>query len=375
MDVNNTLENLNISEGFGDVILTEAQKLAILKRWEQEPPPSIPELTGLTFPDLDKSMCDGRFRWAKTVKEFLIDKGITPVTVKEQVKRTIELNDAQKEYITNNCPTMKPLEMAKELFNNRRLSPASAEARAVILFFRTIDPKIIYGEEIPEPDYNPPKQVMHVLGRIRKYVSATKEWDQKKLSPAQKKSCETLINYLHDFRFKRQIDSYEKTEDKITFESEFIKYTYNKSDLEQEEISQYVALCSYVVTEFNIKQHIEMLQTMVEEEYAEHSRVNHALVQTLESARQDLNNVTLRQKQLYEALTEKRSEKLSKEMKDKESLLNLFNAWKNYESRQKLLKLRQKQKENIKKSIQEIENLDELKQRVLGLSIDEIIDG
>ena len=379
MNINETIENLNNQEPIkkDEISLSDGQKLLILKSWQdQSNIPSISDLVKLIFPNIEPKLQDGRSLYGKIIKEFLIEKGLNAITKTEYgVKKTIELTDAQKEYILNNCSTMKPFEMAKELFNNSRLSPASMEARAVISHFRTVDPKIVYGDDVPENDYNPPRQIMHVLGRIKRCVNSTSEWDQRKLTPSQKKCCDSLINYLHDNRFKRQIDSFQNTEDKITFESEFIKYTYNKTELEQEEISQYIALCSFVVMEFNIKAHIEMLQTEIERAYEGDDKVPMVLVEALQSARSDLDSNSRRQKDLYNTLTEKRSEKISKELKDKASLLNLIAAWKQQESRQKIIQLADKKKDKLRKDIHELENLDEMKIRLLGLSEDEVVDG
>jgi len=226
---------------------------------------------------------------------------------------------------------MTPFEMAKELFQNPKLSPASIEVKVITNLVRTLPQSLIYGEDVPDTDYRPPKQISHGVARIKKYVSSAKSWNERKLTPTQKKCVEALIHYLHDFRFKRQIDSYEKTEDKITFENEFIKYCHDKPDLTQEEVSQYISLCSFIVMEFNIKLDIEMLQSTIARTYDEEAKVSHGLVEALESSRVDLDNCVKRQQSLYSTLTEKRSQKLSKEMKDKESLLTFFKTWQNEE--------------------------------------------
>ncbi len=360
-----------------ELSLNDEQKLIVLKALQDESYiPSISDLVKKVWPLIDEKYQDGRSNYGRCIKEFLTQKGLNATTKTEySPKKAIELTDSQKEYILNNCTSMKPLEMARELFGNLRLSPASGEARAVMAHFRTIDPKIIYGNDVPENDYNPPKQLMHVLGRIKKYISMTEDWEQKKLSPQQKKCCESLINYLHDNRFKRQIDSYDRVEDKITFESEFIKYTYNKSELEQEEISQYISLCSFVVMEFNIKSHIEMLQTQMSNAYENDDKIPMVLVEALQSARSDLDSCVKRQKTLYDSLTQKRSEKISNEIKDKASLLNIINAWKNYETRQAILTKAKEKKVKLKEEIHKLETLDEMKYRLLGLSEDEILNG
>lgn len=360
-----------------EISLNDEQKLIILKCWQDESNiPSISDLVKKVWPTIDIKYQDGRSNYGRCIKEFLVDKGLNAITKTENThKKPIELTDAQKEYICNNCSTMKPLEMARELFLNPRLSPASIESRAVIAHFKTMDPKIVYGEDIPENDYNPPKQTMHVLGRIKKYVSSTDFWEQKKLTPQQKKACDSLIHYLHDNRFKRQIDSYNNTQDKITFESEFIKYTYNKPELEQEEISQYISLCSFVVMEFNIKSNIENLQSNIETACDNDDKVPMVLMELLQSARGDLDSCVKRQKTLYDSLTEKRSDKMGKEIKDKASLLNLVNAWKNDETRQAILIKAKEKKEKLREEIHKLETLDEMKYRLLGLDENEILNG
>lgn len=378
-DINQTIEELIQREPpkKDEISLNDEQKLIILKAWQDESNiPSISDLVKKVWPTIDIKYQDGRSNYGRTIKEFLIEKGLAATTKTEySPRKAIELSDAQKEYILNNCTTMKPLEMSRELFGHARLSPASAEARAVMTQFRTIDPKIIYGNDVPENDYNPPKQLMHVLGRIKKYVSCTQDWEQKKLNAQQKKCCDSLINYLFDNRFKRQIDSYDRTEDKITFESEFIKYTYNKVELEQEEISQYISLCSFVVSEFNIKSHIEALQRQIETAQDNDDKIPMVLMELLQSARGDLDSCVKRQKTLYDSLTQKRSEKVSKEIKDKASLLNIINAWRNYETRQAILVKAKEKKEKLREEIHKLESLDEMKYRLLGLSEDEILNG
>lgn len=363
-----------------EVILSDEQKLIILKAWDEhiESPLSVPDFISLCWPNLPEEQIDARNVYGRLIKDFLTSKFGINIVTPPKTKKEVELTETQKEYIKNNYSSMRPFDMAKEVFQNASLSPVSIEAKSVYNYVKSIPSYLALksdDDNAPEFDYRPPKQISHVLKRIRTYISTANNWDEKKLTPMQKKCCEALINYLHDFRFKRQIDSFDNQEDKITFECEFVKYTYNKNELEQEEISQYIVYCSLVVTEFNIKKQIEMLQSQMNAEYEEHQRVAKNTVDALTSARDELNNCIMKQKSLLEALTEKRSDKLSKELKDKESLLNLFNTWKNYESRQQLLKIRQRDKENLRKEIHEIEEMSELKQRVLGLSCEEIING
>jgi hypothetical protein len=49
--------------------------------------------------------------------------------------------------------------------------------------------------------------------------------------------------------------------------------------------------------------------------------------------------------------------------------------WKQEESRQKLLKIAELRKNSIKKEIERLGTMDELKARILGISEDDILNG
>lgn len=360
------------------VELSDAQKLIILKIWDSRStnPPSVMELLEAVFPDIEDKFKDTRSRYGRAIKEYLISKDLKQLPAPPSAAPI--LTDEMKEYILNNCATMGVMEMAREIWGNPRIGPNTIEVRLVKEFIKNEVPKeVLYdkGENLDDGQYTAPKQVSHVLKRIKNYVSVAETWELDKLSPIQKKCCIALSHYLHDLRFARQINSYEKQEDKKTFEAEFVKFTYDKPELTQEEISQFISLCSFVVMEFNIKSHIERLQSQIEAEYDENNKVSGNLIDALESARTDLNNCVIRQKDLYNNLTQKRSDKISKELKDKESLLNLINAWRQYDSRQRMLTLAKEKKDILRKEIHELENLDEIKMRILGMSVDEILNG
>ena len=210
---------------------------------------------------------------------------------------------------------------------------------------------------------------------IKRYVEEAKNWDSKKLQPNQKKQVEALMNYLCSFRFKYQIDSYEQKGDKELFESSFVKYTYDKNDLSQENCDQYVLLCSEVVILSSIQKTINMLQAEQYRCLQEDGKISMMVVEAIKTARQEHNECVKRQQDLYKSLTQERSDKLSDEIKDKQSLLNLINAWKNQESRQRMLKLAGEKKDKLRKEMHELETLDEMKMKILGISIDEALNG
>lgn len=359
-------------------LLNDEKKLAILKKWEQstDSPPSISELIKFAFPEIvDERMLDGRSIYGRAIKELLVKSGAKKnVKVEYKPKGDIELSEDFKVYVINNCRTMKSVEMARVLFNNPRLSPASQESRSISNFYKTLNQVVINSDDYPEEDYKGPNTVDRVVARIKKYVDDAKIWDFRKLTPTQKKNCDALMGYLSLYRFKYQIDSYEKPSDKKLFESSFIKYSYDKNDLTQENCDQYILLCSEIVTDSHIQETINMLQSEQDRVLNDEGKISMAVVEAVKTARQEHNDCVKRQQTLYKSLTQERSDKLSEEIKDKASLLNLVNLWKNESTRREMIALANERKKKLGEEIDRLESMDDLKAKIIGISRNEILE-
>ena len=74
-------------------------------------------------------------------------------------------------------------------------------------------------------------------------------------------------------------------------------------------------------------------------------------------------------------LNVKRSARLSKQIKENASILNLVQLWKDEESREKLIKLAELRKSVLKEEVENLSSMDEVKSRILGLSEEEVLNG
>lgn len=360
--------------------LTDKQKENVLREWNDRPndPPSLSELIKAAYPDSD---FDGRTKQGRMVKEFLASRQI--VAAGAQVykpKQKIELTEEQKEYITNNVSMMSAVEMAKILFKNNTLTNLNQESRAVIEYVDTLDNKVAFSNpnEISPlaetNDYKPPKTELRMVQRINKYVhDGLKE---NELKANEKKGVQSLIGYMHTYRFLHQINNFSTTNDRELFESSFIRYTYDKSDLTQEEVDQYIVLSSEVVIAANIqrrKEHLTaMLDVIVEDS---DGRASMSLVEVIGKVETEYNQSVKRQQQLLGDLKEKRSDRLSKQVKENASILNLVQMWKEEESRKKMIHLAELRKQKVDEEIEKLSTMDEIKCRIMGLSEDEALNG
>jgi hypothetical protein len=362
------------------VTITPEQQSLILDKWNEggsKNPPSLNELIRVAFPDVENA--DGRTKEGRAVRAFLSSKDIAPRSLHDYVpKKKLKLTSEHKEYIENNAMMMKGFEIARIIFDDPSLSHVSQEARTVNDYIKTLDfSDDSFNEEqgIVRDDYKPPKTFDKTLHRINKYI--LEGIDKNKITARQRNEINCLIGYLSVFRFNHQINSYDDTTSRELFESSFIRYTYDKSDLTQEEVDQYIVLSGEVVISANIQRRVEHLQRLLDDvaNDPEGARISMSLVEAINTAQNEYNQCVNRQHKLLGDLKQKRSDKMAKKIHANASILNLVEAWKDEESRKKMIQLAQLQKASLEKEIDNLTTMDELKSRILGLSRDEALNG
>ncbi len=356
-------------------ILSNEQKVLILKRWEQLPIPSIMDLLELILPG---QKLDGRSMPGISIKKLLSEHGLKAETKTEyKEKGPIKLTIEQEEFIRNNISTMpRPFEMAKEIFQNPRLSPASKEVKAVIEFVKTLPSYIMNNDEDGlEAEYKPPKRIEHVLARIFKYVKDNKI-DKDKLTPQNKKCAEALIGYLHDYRLIHQINTYSEIDDKKLFESSFISYCWDKSDLSAEDVHLYIILCTEVVMSASIQRTINMLQAEQDRQMEEgEGKLSMSLIEAVNVARTEYNSSVKRQETLFKGLITERSKRLNERVGPQFTLLNIVEEMKNEERRKALILDAEKRNERIKDELKRLDSAEERICRIWGLDENLVING
>ena len=360
-----------------EIDLTEEQRERILKEWNSRPdsPPSLLELIRITYPNTN---FDGRSKEGRAVKDFLATRKIKARGAHEyQPKDKIELTKEHKEFIENNSSTMKANEMARIIFANPELMPLSGETKAVMEYIKDLDGTPFYENEEggQAEEYKPPKTEYATINKINKYV--LEGVDKEKITSKIKKNIKSLIKYLHTYRFLHQIGVYESERDQTLFESSFVRYTWDKPDLTQEEVDQYIVLSQEVVISSTIQRRVTRLNQLLDDtaEDTEGRRLAMSLVEAISTAQTEYNQCVNRQHKLLGDLKEKRSDKLRKQIRETASILSLVELWKEEETRKKLVKLANMRKKVVKEELSNLSSMDEVKSRILGLTEGEIFDG
>jgi len=356
----------------------EQRHLRALELWNvrsEENPPSLAELIEAAYPD--REGIDGRSKEAKELKDYLSTHGVKADGAHVYRPKSVVLTDEQKEFAENNASLMSAVHLARVAFKDETITNLHAEARAMNEYLQTLDPSAITQDtqEVPEGDYVVPKSFDKTLIRTNQFVNP--KLDKKKVTPIAKKGIQTLMGYLNTYRFIHQINTYTTNSDRKLFESCFVRYTYDKPDLTQEEVDQYIVLASEVVIGSTIQGRSERLQVLLDitAEDTEGRRVAMGLVQAISSAQTEYNQCITRQTKLLGDLKEKRSDKLRSQIKSNASILNLVEMWKEEESRLQLIKLAELRKESVKEEIENLSSMDEVKARVMGISEEEVLNG
>jgi hypothetical protein len=357
--------------------LTPEQEQKMITFWNSRAPNYYPSLKEMTVHLFGEGF-DGRSNEAKATQRALGKHSYRAKTTSVYEKKTdeIELTEHHKEYIKNNVATMSGLEMAKTIFANPKLSNLNAEARAVINHIKTLNPKVLFDadevNEVPD-EYKPPETFDQTLARIHTYVAYVP--DRKKITASQSKTIDMLQAYLHTFRFINQMNTYDTVTDRKICEDAFIRATYDKPDLMQEEIDQYIEYANHVVQGFNIQRRSIRLQKILEEisgNDPETMKISMGLVEAIGKASTEYNLCKKREADLLDDLKVQRSDRLANEISDKASILNLVQMWKTEEGRAELNRHAEKEQAAIAKEVDHLSSLPEIKARIMGLSKDKI---
>jgi hypothetical protein len=116
-----------------------------------------------------------------------------------------------------------------------------------------------------------------------------------------------------------------------------------------------------------------MMQMQIDAQIESDGKIPMTLIEASNSARNEYNQCVTRQQKLLNDLKVKRSDRLSKNIKENASILNLVYLWKEEETRKKMIRLAETRKAAVKEEIDRLMTIDEIKCKIVGLSEDQIL--
>lgn len=366
--------------------LSQEQKNSIINLFNNDNAPFFTECLRAAYPDqeLGVTSTEGRL-----VRAFCKEKNLSYEIRKIYAKPPVVLSPEQLIDIENNYRLLSVMDLTKHVFKNDKLVALGLEFRAISEYLKTKQEKDkedsdkktlvgtlpiinIGGEEdefgnVPQiADYVSPRTLKQTIDRINKYLNY--EWEEANLKKKYVAETLQLKKYLNIFRFLYQINTYKLQDDRDLFEDAFIRYTHDKPDLTQEDLDQFITLCNQIVRAAEIQRRMEILRGSLTS-----GEISMKLNEAINVLQSELNSCEKIKTQLYNDLTTKRNKRLEEYSDGSEKLINLVQAWKDEEFRQKTIHLAELEKIKVEEEGERINSMSELKALLKGATIEELV--
>jgi hypothetical protein len=397
-------EEVDVSDGFQDsdseleeqkfFDLTDENKAEIRKFFAENSECDLAELTKKIF---GRDDLNGRTREGRAVKRYIAEFHLGKVRTTTPELGPFKLTEAQVRVLENELvkKDFNAYETAKKVFKNDLIYKSSREVKTIHhyvslikkaaeekadkikndmeVFGVVIDDSKYKKGQLATEEYRPPASPVNTIARVNKYLNLG--WKEEKLKKIELKRIQSLMGYLRVFRFKYQINSYSRLEDRELFEDAFIRYTYDKEDLTQEELDQFITLANEVVIAADIQRRIDFLRRSLDDvaQESDGKKISMGLNEAINNAQTEYNQCIGRQEKLYKSLTIHRSKRIEQMKSENASILNLVFAWKQEEYRAKMIALAEKQKESLSEEVEKMSSVEEWKAVIKGLDPREVL--
>jgi len=344
--------------------LTEEQKKFIDKNYL-----SIPDLILLTQAVYKNKKIDGRSKEGKIVATYMVKQKYKYKTRNNAKKTAVRLSDEQKEEILELYESgLKSLAIAQIIFSDREVKNLGLEQRAVAKFLKNNSPDFVKAQRDDEKmvRYIPPSGKTKLISKVNEKAQA--DLDPENLKRLEIDCITKLEKYLRSPRFSQIITGYGK-DDAVLFESEFIRATWNKPDLTNDEINLYINVC---IDLKNINRNMEKLNRMFDDA-EDQTEMTVRLAEILKAKSGEYHQCEQRQESLIKKLNGDRAVRLKSRQDSNASMLSLVQAFQEEEERKRMLDMAEKQKLLIQEEADKIENMDTWKARVLGIDKSDVI--
>ncbi len=354
-------------------ILNKEQEDKILEAWNVKKMDSLQDIVNFVFPG---EGLDGRSLQGRAVKEFLAGRQLKALNVKDARKNgPYVLAESQKEFIANNANAYDSwLDLAKEMFQNPQLTPLYAEAKAVKEYYDALDPKLKVSakEDISTDVYNPPRSDDQAISRINRYCFDG--IDRNKLTPKQKECIKKLQKFMNTYRFVSEMNCLHKVEERKAFESTFVRLTWDKPDLTEEEVELYINYCCDIVAAYRMKREEEVLLLEIENarSNSQNGQAPTSLIDQLGGLREDKDRCSSRQKKTLEDLNGKRSVRLKDQGGGNITVLTLIDAFREKIKKDQIAKIGRARAQEVKEEVKRLETMEDLKVEIFGIDPSEI---
>jgi hypothetical protein len=332
----------------------------------------IPDLIDLTKQCFKDDSLDGRSKEGRAVRKFLVENSIDFKTTARAPVEVIEFTKEQKDFIIQQAEEgLSSLEIARIVFPSRSVRPLSNEQRAVLLQIREVNPDILPSQDSGALNsYIAPKSPSRIIKKINDATGL--KLDESKLNRQKQICVEKLGINFSNSRFLKIVNNYLNQEDRVLFEHEFTRLTWDKPDLTADEINLYLNVCKEVINLEVISAHLNKLNSMFDDA-DEQQEMSVRLAEIIKAKSGEYHQCETRIENLTKKLQGDRSERMKKMNKENASFLSIVQLFQEEEERETMVRIAEMQKEAVKQEAERLEGMAEWKARVLGIGQQDVI--
>jgi hypothetical protein len=236
---------------------------------------------------------------------------------------------------------------------------------------RSVNPDILPSQDSGAlSSYISPKSSSRIVKKINDATGLG--LDEPKINRQKQICVEKLRVNLSNSRFLKIINNYLNEEDRVLFEHEFIRLTWDKPDLTADEINLYLNVCKEVINLEVVSAHLNKLNDMFDVA-DEQQEMSIRLAEIIKAKSSEYHQCETRIENLTKKLQGDRGERMKKMQKENASFLSIVQLFQEEEERKTMMRIAEMQKLAIKQEADRLEGMAEWKARVLGISKDDVL--
>jgi hypothetical protein len=327
----------------------------------------------------DNEKLDVRSREGRLIKAFLLRNGVdfkvntTPGGGQDEY----QFSDSQLAFLNSDQVNkqMNTLEIARLVFNDVGLQALNKEHRAVTNWVKANKPEILNNESPAINKWLPTRILKQLISKVNEYCHVNLQED--KLSKSNKEKLEALRSFMDSPRVTQTINQFETEDDRTLFESEFVRSTWDKPDLTNDELNLYINVCVNYVRIKHLQSQINKLNKMFSDHTSDADQKENdipmRLSEAIKAKSSELNQCEVRVENLIKKLNGDRAARIEKSSNSTISISSVIAAWQDEEERKRMINIAEMKRLQNEKAADELESMEEWKARILGLYKDDIV--
>lgn len=351
--------------------LTNEQKDFLRENFEK-----YPDLAVLTQKCFEKESIDGRSKEGRLVSAFLRNEGLNYKTSKHEKVEDVILTQEQKDFILIQMQENSGLSsfaIAKLIFGDKDgLTALSKEVKTVFSFMKENDPDHSENGDV-SGRYSAPQAMSRIIKKVQDATGI--EIDEKRMSRNIAQCLEKLKINLNNKRFVIVMSNINNSSDRDLLESEFIRHTWDKSDLTPDEVSLYINLAKEILVLETCTKHIEKLKYEFDASTGGEGdkKLTVTLSEIIKTKTDEYHKSSQRIESLIKKLQGDRAKRIESAHQSNASILSLVHAFQEEDERSVMIDIANKQREAVESEVNRLESMDSLMCRILGIGKEDVL--